>query len=213
MIPETEGNPDTSMNAHDAMAVIQHTRQRATNALEVRSPALYLAWGLTIFFAYGVLWWAARDEHPYHEFTKNGLGGVLIVIVIAGAAIRLGLVGRALSGISGGVVRQWSIFSMSLAAGSAALWVEAAALNSAGASRAITGVLVAATPMLCMGLVFMSTAAVRLDWSSFALGFWLLAVGAAATWSGPVTCLAIYALAGGVGFLVLVYVSTQQRRS
>jgi hypothetical protein len=166
-----------------------------------------------MLLAYGVLWWVAVGEHPYFGFTKTGLGGLLIVIVIVGAAIRLALVGRALSGVSGIVVRQWGIFSLSLATGSTALWVEAAALNSAGASRAISGVLIAATPMLCMGVVFMATAAVRLDWPSFALGVYLLAVGAGGTWFGPVKILAIYGLAGCAGFLALAYVANRQRHS
>jgi hypothetical protein len=52
-----------------------------------------------------------------------------------------------------------------------------------------------------------------LDWPRFALGFWLLAVAAGGTWATPVTILAVYALAGGGGFVVLAAVSRRLRSS
>jgi hypothetical protein len=77
----------------------------------------------------------------------------------------------------------------------------------------MVGVLVAAAPMLSGGLVLLASSAVRLDWSTLALGVWLLAVAAGGTWAGPVTILAVYALAGGGGFLAIVLVKALPRHT
>jgi hypothetical protein len=79
--------------------------------------------------------------------------------------------------------------------------------------RQMVGVLVAAAPMLSGGLVLLASSAVRLDWSTLALGVWLLAVAAGGTWAGPVTILAVYALAGGGGFLAIVLVKALPRHT
>jgi hypothetical protein len=213
MSPGIEGDAEMQMDAHDAMSIVKDTQQRATRALEVQGPLLYLAWAFTMLLAYGALWWTAVDEHPYRGFSQTGLGGLLVVILFVCMAIRLALVGRALNGVSGVAVRQWAIFASSLAVGMAALWLEAGALLSAGASRAIVGVLIATAPMFAVGLVLTASAAIRLDWPSFALGVWLLAAGTAGAFTGPVKILAICALAGFVGFIALAYVSSLSRRS
>ena len=204
-----EGTP---MYLQDFAVIEQETRERASHEFEVNYPLFYLAWGLTVLIGYGLLWLSVRTQHPYHSLLRTGVGGLLVLVVLFGGVIRVGIVGRAMTGVGGKSVRQWAIFSASLAAGSTALFIQAAALSHAGASRPVTGVLIAAAPMLAVGLVFLANSAVRLDWLSFALGLWLLAVAAVGTTTGPVTILAVYALAGGGGFLLAAAIQTRLRR-
>ena len=46
-----------------------------------------------------------------------------------------------------------------------------------------------------------------------ALGLWLLAVAAEGAWAGPVTYLAVIALAGGGGILLMAAIEPLLRRS
>jgi len=155
-----------------------------------------------------VLWLSIRTQHPYQGFTKVNAGVwlLLFLLVFFSVVIRVSVIGRALTGVGGRLPRQWSILFAALPAGTAALWIQAGALSHAGASRPMVGVLVAAAPMLSAGVVFLVGSAVWLDWSSLVLGAWLLAAAAGGTWAGPVTSLAVYALAGGAGFLLIAVI-------
>jgi len=64
------------------------------------------------------------------------------------------------------------------------------------------------------GMVFVATSAPagRLNWPRLTLGVWLLAVAAGGTWGGPVTALAVYALAGGGGVLAMAAIEPRLRR-
>jgi hypothetical protein len=66
--------------------------------------------------------------------------------------------------------------------------------------------------MVSLGLMPFASSALSMDWSTPALGAWLLAVVARGAWAGPVSVLAVYALAGGAGFLVLAAIHARQRR-
>jgi hypothetical protein len=106
----------------------------------------------------------------------------VLLVGIVSLGIRLGVVGRTLTGVGGRLPRQRSILLAALPAGTVALWIQADALSHAGASRPVVGVLVAAAPMLSAGIVFLASSAVTVDWSILALGAWLLAAAAAGTW-------------------------------
>lgn len=206
--------PETSIDAAQAALIVQEARARARRELEVRYPLLYAAWGLPILIVYGVLWIAVRTQHPYHGLTKVGAGVGLLVVAVTffSAVIRVGVIGRAVTGVSGRLPRQWSIFSVSLVGGTVALWIVAGALSHAGANRAVVNLMVAAAPMLSLGLALIVSSAIRVEWATLALGVWLLAVAAGATWAGPVTILAIYAIAGGGGFLAMAAAEAWVRR-
>jgi hypothetical protein len=205
---------ERSIDAEQAALIVDEAGKRARRELEVRYPLLYAAWGLSVLIIYGALWLSVRTQHPYHGLTKVGPGVWLLVLLVAflGAVIRVGVIGRALTGVGGRLPRQWSIFSASLAGGTVALWIVAGALSHAGASRAVVGILVAGAPMVSVGLVLLASSATRVDWATFALGAWLLAVAAGGTWAGPVRILAIYAIAGGGGFLAMATLEARARR-
>lgn len=52
-----------------------------------------------------------------------------------------------------------------------------------------------------------------LDWPRLALGLWLLAVAAEGGWAGPVTYLAVIALAGGGGIMLMAAIEPVLRRA
>ena len=89
------------------------------------------------------------------------------------------------------------------------------AMVHAGASTQVAAMLGAAAPMLAAGLVFAATSAPagRLNWPRLALGGWLLAVAVGGIWGGPVTNLAVCALAGGGGVLAMAAIEPRLRRS
>jgi len=202
------------MDPRAAEFVLAQTRERARRELEINYPLLFIAWGLTLLLGYGAVWLAVRGQHPYRGLTNTGgvIWLVLFLVALFSVTVRLGVIGRAVTGV-GHAGRQWAIFLTALPIGSGALFIEAAALSHAGASRQVVGVLLAAAPMVSMGLVFCASSAVRLDYSFLALGIWLLAVAAGGTWASPVTILAVYALAGGGGFLLAAAIQPWIRRS
>ena len=95
------------------------------------------------------------------------------------------------------------------------LVIEKSALVNAGGSQPVLSMLGAAAPMLATGLVFVATSATtsRLDWPRLSLGLWLLAVAVGGAWGGPVANLAVLALAGGGGILLMAVIEPLLRRS
>lgn len=204
---------ETGMDPEAAGFILAEAGEQARHELEINYGLLLIVWGLTVLIAYGALWLMVRGQHPYRGLTKTGglIWPVLFVVGLLSAVIRLGVVGRAVTGV-GHAGRQWAIFFAALPIGSAALFVEAAALSHAGASPQVVDVLVAAAPMVSMGLVLCASSAVRLDYSMLVLGVWLLAVAVGGTWASPTTILAVYALAGGGGFLLAGAIQPWLRR-
>jgi hypothetical protein len=124
-------------------------------------------------------------------------------------------VDRAASGVGGWSEVRRGIFVLAVATGYAALLIEKTAVGHAGASRPVQAVLGATAPLLAVGLVFVASSAVgtRLDWARLSLGLWLLAVAAGAAWGGPVTALAVCALAGGGGVMLMAAIEPMLRQS
>ena len=88
-------------------------------------------------------------------------------------------------------------------------------MSHAGADRPLTTLFGAAAPLLVAGLVLVASCAINgiLDWPRLALGLWLLAVAAEGGWAGPVTYLAVIALAAGGGILLMAVVEPLRRRA
>jgi hypothetical protein len=199
-VSEAEPEEQVIADPTGAAVLLREAQQQARRELRVNLPALYMAFGLTVFIGYGALWISVRDQHPYRGPT-GGVVALLGLVLLLSAVVRAGLVGRAGMGVGGRTVRQWSILGFALPVGTAALWIEVDALSHAGISRPVLGVLEFAAPMLVMGLVFLVSSAIRVEWPRLALGVWLLAVAAGGAWGGPVVALATYALGGCGGFL------------
>jgi len=203
-----------AIGPRDAAAIMREARERAGNELRARRPVLFVTWGLVLLLGYGAMWLSVRGQHPYYAPAWQALGLTFLLFLLA-AVVTAQVVDRAASGIGGRSELQRGVFVLALLTGSAALLIEKSAMAQAGASRPILGVLGAAAPMLATGLVFVASAALtaRLDWPRLTLGIWLLAVAAGGAWGGPVTMLAVCALAGGGGILLMAAIEPWLRHA
>ncbi len=201
------------MDVQHAEVILRQARERARRELAVRRPVLFVAWGLVVLVGYGALWLSVRGQHPFHGPTAPAIV-TLAALVLVAAVLTAWLVDRASSGVGGPSVLQRGSFFLALAAGTVALEIFSRAASHAGADRPLVAVLKAAAPLLVVGLVFVASCAVNgmLDWPRLALGLWLLAVAAEGAWAGPVTYLAVCALAGGGGILLLAAIEPLLRR-
>ncbi|HEY7145768.1 MAG TPA: hypothetical protein VH637_16120 [Streptosporangiaceae bacterium] len=203
------------LDARGAAVIMQQARERAGRELVVRRPVLFTAWGLVVLAGYGAMWLSVRGQHPYQgPAWPTLLLAFLLFAAVAGATANV--VDRAASGITGRSELQRGIFVLALAAGFAALEVERQALAHAGASQLLVSQFGEAIPLLVAGLVFVASCAAAgggLNWPRLAIGGWLLAVAAGGGWAGQAASLAVYALAGGGGILLMAVIEPRMRRS
>lgn len=205
---------DAGMDAQQATAIVRQARERARRELAVRRPVLFAIWGVVVLAGYGAIWLSVREQHPFH-------GPTVPAIVTAAALFLAAMVftawatDRATRGVGGPSLLQRGIFVLALAAGWSTLGNITRAAAHAGASRPLIALIAAAAPLLVVGLVFVASCAIygTLDRPRLALGLWLLAVAAGGAWGAPVTNLAVYALAGGGGILLMAVIEPRLRRS
>ncbi len=209
---ENSADEETAMDLQRASAIVQETRQQARRALVIRRPVLLAVWGAAWFACDGVIWLSVRGQRPYTGPTPAALTTLTIVIAVA-AVFTIIHVGRAGSGVGGLSVLQRRILLVSYLGGYVALFTLEAAIDHAGASRAVLGVYGAAAPVVLVALTFAASAAVFLDWSLLSLGIWLLAVAAGSGFAGPVTIWAVCALAGGGSLLAVAALGLMRTRS
>jgi len=203
---------EIGMDLQQASAIMQETSDRARRALVVRRPVLLAVWGAAWMVSDGVIWLSVREQRPYSGPTPAALA-TLTIVIAAAAVFAVIYLGRAGSGVGGLSVLQRRILLLSYLGGYVALFTVEAAIDHAGASRAVLGVYGAAAPILLVALIIAASAAVFLDWSLLGLGLWLLAVAAGSGFAGPVTVWAVSALAGGGALLVMAVIGLRPDRS
>ena len=215
---ERAGNPDTGevadLDVQGAAVIMQQARERAGRELQVRRPLLFLTWGLVTLVSYGVVWLSVRGQRPFHGPAAPAIVTVVALIVVA-ALFTAWVTDRASTGVGGPSVLQRGTFVMALAAGIIVLEIVKRALSNAGASQAVAALFGEAVPLVVVGLVFVASSVVtgRVDRPRLALGLWLLAVVVSGSWTGPVDNLAVCALAGGGGILLMAVLEPWLRRS
>jgi hypothetical protein len=209
---EDGADEETGMDLQQASAIMQEARDRARRALVVKRPVLLAVWGAAWIVSDGVIWLSVRGQRPYNGPTPAAL--LTLTMVIAAATVFAVIyIGRAGSGVGGLSVLQRRILLLSYLGGYVALFTLEAAIDHAGASRAVLAVYGAAAPILLVALIVAAGAAVFLDWSLLSLGLWLLAVAAGSGFAGPVTVWAVSALAGGGALLVMAVIRLRWNRS
>jgi len=211
---EADAQGAAVMDTQGAAVIMQQARERAGRELRVRRPVLFVTWGLVLLIGYGAMWLSVRGQRPYTGPAWETLL-LAFLLVLAAATITAQVVDWAASGVGGRSEVRRGIFVLALISGFAALEIEKSAMVHAGASTRVAAMLGAAAPMLAAGLVFVATSAPagRLNWPRLALGGWLLAVAVGGIWGGPVTNLAVCALAGGGGVLAMAAIEPRLRRS
>ena len=207
-----DADEETGMDPRQASAILQEARDRARRALVIRRPVMLAVWGTAWIISDGVIWLSVRGQRPYNGPTPADLL-TLALVIAAATAFAVIYTGRTRSGVGGVSVLQRRVLLLSYLAGYAALFTLEAAIDHAGASRAVLGVYGAAAPVLLVALTIAASAAVFRDWSLFGLGLWLLAVAAGSGFAGPVTVWAVSALAGGGALLVMAATGLRWDRS
>ena len=204
----------TGMDAQDAAVIMRQARERAGRELRVRRPVLFTIWGLVALISYGLAWLSVRGQRPYHEPTAPVIVTIVALLVVA-VILTAWLADRASTGVGGPSVLQRGSFCLALVAGVLVMEIVKNGLSAAGAGRPVVALFGEVIPLLVVGVVLIASAAVngRLDWARLALGLWLLAVVVGGVWSGPVRNLAVCALAGGGGILLMALIEPRLRRS
>jgi hypothetical protein len=205
-----EADQEMGTDIERAAAIIRQAGDDARRQLALRYPVLFTTWGVMYLLAYGACWLSVRSQRPYQGPTPTALLS-LTLVVAAALAITVILVGRAVSGVGGSSARQRRIYALSSILGFAGLFTLEAGLDHAGASLAAIGVYGAAAPLLLTGVIIALGAAMKLDWTVFGLGLWLVAVAAGSSFAGPVSVWAVDALAVSVAFLAIAAVRFGRR--
>ena len=200
---------DQDMSVQEAAAVVRDARARARRELVISAPLVYAAWGLVWLIGYGAMWLSVRGQHPY-----SGPSGVSVaaVFVLAGFAIAAVLViaSKAAAGIDGQSVRHRRIIGSTWATGYLILLIVQAAISGSVSTRTLAFVSFAG-PVLLAGLTYILASALGRNRPAFALGAWLVIVGASCAWLAPAAILVTCALAGGGAFLLMSVIETRPR--
>ena len=200
------------MDAQGAAAIMQDARERAQQELSINHPVLYATWGLLYLVAYGAIWLSVRGQHPYQAPTTAAIVTVFLAVAVA-VVVMLVALNRAVGGVGGRSAVQRRILSLSFIIGWVGVLLMEAALRHAGASEGVIGVFGATGPILLSGLVVAAASAIRLEWTAFGLGIWLIAVAAISGFAGPAAVWGISALAVGVPLLLLAAIAARRGRS
>ena len=201
---------DETMDARAAAVLMQETRARTREALQVRLPPMYAAWGVAWLAGIGVMWLSVRAQRPYRGPSAAAVG-LLAALIVAAIVVSVVISARSARGVHGPSVLQRRIYGLSWPIGFASLFAIESSLAGHGASAAVMGIIGAAGPVLVTSLIYLVGAAMWLDRSMFALGAWLALVAAVGAATGPITVLLVEALAGGGGFLLAAAVVARRR--
>src|SRR5215469_10677419 len=207
----TAGGIDEELDPRRAAAIMQEARERALHELRARYPVVFATWGLVLMIGYGAMWLSVLGQHPYTGPTPLSLVA-LTLLLAAGAVITVVIVGRALTGIGGTSVAQRRVHYLALIAGVVGVFALEGALAHAGASNSLLGVYGATAPMLMTGVVYAASPALWQDWSTRALGAWLVVVAASSAYAGPVGVWGVAGLLAGLGFLAVAVVRRRRDR-
>ena len=195
-----------------AAAIMQDARKRALRELRARYPVVFATWGLVLMIGYGTMWLSVLGQHPYTGPAPWSLV-VLTLLLAAGAVTTVIIVGRALTGIGGASAAQRRVHYLALTAAYVGVYALEGAIAHAGASDSLLGVYGATAPMLVTGIVYAASPALWQDWSTRALGAWLVVVAASSAYAGPVGVWGIAGLLAGLGFVVVAAVRRGRNRA
>jgi hypothetical protein len=208
----TADDSDKGLDLSRAAAIMQEARERALHELRARYPVVFVTWGLVLLVGYGAMWLSVLGQHPYTGPASWSLV-VLTLLLAVGAVTTVIIVGRALTGIGGASAAQRRVHYLALIAGLVGVYALEGALAHAGASDSLLGVYGATAPMLMTGVVYTASPALWQDWSTRALGAWLVVAAASSAYAGPVGVWGIAGLLAGVGFFAVAVIRRSRDRA
>jgi hypothetical protein len=187
-----------------AAAIVAEAAAHAERELTVRRQPIYLIWGLVYLVVYGAIWLSVRGQRPY-QGPSGPVLGVVVAAVAIGAMVTAGVVQRAAGGVGGTSAGQRRIYLLAVVAGYIGVLTMEAAIDHAGASRAVIGIFGASAPLLVGAAVIIAGSATYRNRAALALGVWLAAVAAGSGFAGVPGVWAVDALAGGLPLLALAF--------
>ena len=208
----TADDGDAELDLNRAAAIMKEAREQARRELHARYPVVIATWGLVLMIGYGLMWLSVLGQRPYTGPAPWSLL-TLTLLLAAGAVTTVVIVGRALTGIGGASAAQRRVHYLALAAALVGIFLLEGALAHAGASDSLLGVYGAVAPMLVTGVVYISSHAPWADWSTRALGAWLVVVAASSAYAGPVGVWGIAGLLAGLGFLTVAVIRRGRDRA
>jgi hypothetical protein len=203
---------EEEMEVTQAADVLQAARERARHQLTVNRPVVFVSWGVIYLVVYAVIWLSVRNQRPFTGPTSAALGFVTIFVTVA-LIITVAALSRVSEGVGGRSALQRRFSSVAIPVALAGVFLLEAALDHAGASRAVLATYGATAPILVMGVIYLVSSAISLSWSLAALGAWMVLAAAGSGFAGPVTVWPVAGLAVGVGFLVMAGYWFRQSRS
>src|SRR5580700_9749196 len=121
-----------------AAAIVAEAAAHAERELTVRRQPIYLIWGLVYLVVYGAIWLSVRGQRPY-QGPSGPVLGVVVAAVAIGAMVTAGVVQRSAGGVGGTSAGQRRIYLLAVVAGYIGVLTMEAAIDHAGASRAVIG--------------------------------------------------------------------------
>jgi len=208
----TGADDDQQLDVHEAAAILADARDRALRELRASYPLLFGVWGLFFLTGYGVLWLSVRDQHPYTGPTSAAL--LVLTLLLAAAAVTTVIsVGRAQTGIGAPTAALRRVHGLAQLLGLVAVFTLEGGLAHAHASDAVLGVYGAVAPLLVTGVVYAASPAYWQDWSTRALGAWLVLVAAGSAYAGPVGVWGAVGVGAAGGLWVMAGVARRRARA
>jgi hypothetical protein len=180
-IDQTATNDEGGLDPRQAAELLKTTERQTKREFDFSPPWLSLFGAALVLIAYGGLYMAARDEHPY----KGPHGPWLLVVpvvIISSISVRLRLFDKVSAGLTGTTQRRIHATSAAIVLGIICVYTFDAALRHAGVSYSIVyGIFDSAAPILILGAMGAANAAWREDWPTMgsAMGLMVVATGAA----------------------------------
>ena len=198
---------DAALDLTGAAALIAEARAHADRELRVRLTPVYLAWGLAWLVGLGGLWLSVRGQHPFIG-PSGPAYALLAVLEIVATTVTAVTVVNATRGVRGMSETQGVIYGLAWPFGLVLAFAVVGALERHGASNEVSGIAATAAGPMVVAIVYVVGSAIWLNRSMLALGLWLGLITAIGASFGPVTLLAVEALAGGSAFLVAAALPT-----
>ncbi|ACQ82268.1 conserved hypothetical protein [Beutenbergia cavernae DSM 12333] len=196
--PSSEVEPSEGLDAAESLRILGADAARVRVRIEPDGRVLFLVWGIAWTIGYLTLWVASRDDGvpPGWAFVVFTAALVIAIVLTAVHIARRTMGVRGASAVSGAMYGwAWSLSFVMLG-------VLLRTMGEHGASEELIGLMANGISCLIVGALYMAGAAIWRSWSQFALGVWIVLVGAVATLSGVPTAFLIMATAGGGGMLV-----------
>jgi len=192
---------DGGLDPRQAAELLSQTEKQTKRAFDFAPPWLSLFGAAILLVAYGGLYMAARNEHPY----KGPHGPWLLVVpvaIVASVSVRLRLFDKVSAGLTGPTQVRIHATSAAIVLGFICIYTFDAALRHAGASYSIVyGVFDAAAPILILGAMGAANAAWREDWLTMGSATGLMVVATAAAFASPAGSWAVIGIGGCIVLL------------